>query len=39
MKNLGRLGLVAAIFVALAGFEQWKGVKAAGGPAQTGAGP
>jgi hypothetical protein len=37
MKNLGRFGLVAALFVALAAFEHWKGVKAAGGPLEPGA--
>ncbi|MGA9061346.1 MAG: DUF6569 family protein, partial [Terracidiphilus sp.] len=39
MKNLGRFGLAAALFVALVVVQQWKGVKAAGGPAQTGGGP
>ncbi len=39
MKNLGRFGLVAALFVALLVLEHGHGVKAAGGPAQAGAGP
>jgi len=39
MKDLGRFGLVAALFVTLAAFEHWNGVNAAGGPTQTGAGP
>jgi hypothetical protein len=39
MKNLGRFGLVAALLVALAVLEHGNCVKAAGGPAQAGAGP
>ncbi len=39
MKNLGRFGLVAALLVALSLLEHGNGVKAAGGPAQAGAGP
>jgi len=39
MKNLGRIGLVAALFFALAACEHGKVVKAAGGPGQGASGP
>ena len=39
MKNWGRFGVVAALFVALVAVQQWKSVKAAGGPAQGEGGP
>jgi hypothetical protein len=35
MKNLGRLGLAAALLFALAAFEQGSGVNAAGGPLEA----
>jgi hypothetical protein len=39
MKNLGRLGLVAALLFALAAWEHGIGVKAAGGPGEGESGP
>jgi hypothetical protein len=39
MKNWGRFGLAAAMFVALAAVQQWTTVKAAGGPLQGEGGP
>ena len=39
MKNLGRFGFLAALFFALAAFQHWNGVKAAGGPAQPAGSP
>jgi len=39
MRNLGRFGVVAAVFCALAAWQQGKSVKAAGGPAQAEGGP
>ena len=38
MKNLARFGVMAALLVALAAFQQVKGVEAAGGPAPSGGG-
>jgi hypothetical protein len=39
MKNLGRLGLVAALLFALAAWEHGSQVKAAGGPGEGASGP
>ncbi len=39
MKNLGRLGLTAALIIALAAWEHGSQVKAAGGPEETANGP
>ncbi len=39
MKNLGRLGLTAALFFALAAWEHGSQVKAAGGPEESANGP
>ncbi len=39
MKSIGKFGVLAALFFAFALFPQLNGVKAAGGPAQTGGGP
>ena len=39
MKNLGRLGILAAPILALAAMQQIKGVNAAGGPVPAGSGP
>src|SRR5580700_4223780 len=38
MKKLGRFGLVAALLCALAAFQHWQGVHAAGGPVPSGGG-
>jgi len=39
MKNLGKVALAAALFVAAAAFQHWNSVQAAGGPMPGGAGP
>ncbi|HEV2212600.1 MAG TPA: DUF6569 family protein, partial [Gammaproteobacteria bacterium] len=38
MKKLARFGVVAALLIALAAFQQGKSVEAAGGPAPSGNG-